>query len=191
MRSQEQLRRELQNKRLLRLLRICLNYLGILHQRAKKIHIGVSQDDSDDSAKYQLPNDLVDCFEATAVFIMQAAASVKMIKDELGAWQFIPGFSIEQYETPIVATALSRLGELGKAAQASMTRAEKTLALSDPETDILSLGPAGPEYLVAIICQNLQKKQLIEGVDMDVNELYQSYSSKLVSPQFDIRTCTP
>jgi hypothetical protein len=180
--TEAELRIKLYYKQQLRLLNICLTYLELLHNRAQKIHSGILDDHGAESAKYQLPNDLVDCFEATAIFIMQAAASITAIKADMHQWRYMPEISsIEHMETPSVASTLARLGELGKVAQASMTRAEKTLALSDPETDVLSVGPAGPEFLISIICQNLQNKQVLDGVDMDVNELYQSCASKLVS----------
>lgn len=180
-RTENQVRNELANKHQLRLLRICLSYLKTLYARAEKIHLGISHDEQTDVARYQLPNDLVDCFEATALFIMQCATSLIAIEDEMRRWQHVPGHSLEEIKTPVVEYAVERLGELGQAAQSSMTRAEKTLALSDPETNLVSMGAAGPELLVLILFQNLQKMQLLENVDMDVNQLYQESTSKLVS----------
>jgi hypothetical protein len=180
-RTEDQLRKELFNKHQLRMLRICLNYLKVLYNRADKIHQGILLEDQNDVAKYQLPNDLVDCFEATALFVMQSAKSLKTTKNEMNLWQHVPGITFDELQTPAIKAALERLGELGQSAQASMTRAEKTLALSDPETNMMSMGPAGPELLVAIVLHNIQKKQLLRNVDMDVNQLYQEYTSKLVS----------
>ena len=178
--TESQLRIGMHYKQQLRLLHICLTYVEVLHNRAQKIRSGVISEEGAETAKYQLPNDLVDCFETTAIFLMQAAASVAAVKDDMQQWHYVPGSLDDDIESPIVARTLARLGELGQAAQASMTRAEKTLALSDPEMDTTSVGSAGPEFLVSVICQNLQNRQLLEGFDMDVNELYQSYASKLV-----------
>jgi hypothetical protein len=180
-RTEDQVRKELFNKHQLRLLQICLNYLKVLYNRADKIHQGISLEDQGDLAKYQLPNDLVDCFEATALFIMQSAMSLKTTKNEMNSWQHVPGISFEELQTPAIEAALERLGELGQSAQTSMTRAEKILALSDPETSMMSMGVAGPELLVAVVLHNLQKRPLLQDVDMDVNQLYQEYTSKLVS----------
>jgi hypothetical protein len=165
----------------LRLLQICHNYLKVLFTRADKIHQGISLDDQDDAARYQLPNDLVDCFEATALFIMQSVTSLEITEYEMRRWQHVPGTPLGELRTRTIEVALARLGELGQSAQASMTRAEKTLALSDPETNMLSMGTAGPELLVCVIFHNMQKKQLLHDVDMDVNQLYQECTSKLVS----------
>ncbi|KAF2193353.1 hypothetical protein K469DRAFT_551060 [Zopfia rhizophila CBS 207.26] len=178
LRTQGQVNTETQNGQQLRLLRICLKYITVLRNRAKNISDGISRSQNDNSAKYQLPNDLIDCFEATAVFISQAATSINAIKEDVIPW-LQPGYFNWQPETPTVTYALNRLGQLGQNAQASMTRAEKTLALSDPETDMMTMGPAGPEFLVSVICQNLQRQEPLDGVEMDINELYQSCSSKL------------
>jgi hypothetical protein len=180
-RTEDQVRKELFNKHQLRLLQICLNYLKVLYNRADKIHQGILLEDQDNLARYQLPNDLVDCFEATALFIMQSATSLRTTKNEMQLWQHVPGIAFDELQTPAIQAALERLGELGQSAQASMTRAEKTLALSDPETDTMSMGAAGPELLVAVILHNIQKKPILQDVDLDVNQLYQEYTSKLVS----------
>jgi hypothetical protein len=104
----------------------------------------------------------------------------------MGRWQHVPGVLIEELKTQSIEDALARLGELVQRAQASMTRAEKTLALSDPETNMLSMGAAGPELLVSVILHNIQKRQLLTDVDMDVNQLYQEYTSKLVSCHLNV-----
>ncbi|OAL53758.1 hypothetical protein IQ07DRAFT_501866 [Pyrenochaeta sp. DS3sAY3a] len=178
-RTENQVRNELTNKFQLRLLRICLKYLKVLYARAEKIYSGVSHEGEVDTARYQLPNDLVDCFEATVLFIMIAATSIIAIEEDMRGWQHVPGNSLEEIKTPTLEYALERLAELGQAAQASMTRAEKTLALSDQETNTVSMGAASPELLVSVLVQNLQKRRLLETVDMDVNQLYQKYTSKL------------
>lgn len=180
-RKENQVRNELANKHRLRLLQICLNYLKVLYTRAEKIHQGISQEEQTDMAKYQLPNDLVDCFEATALFIMSSATSLIAIEDEMRQWQHVPGNSLEELNTPTIHYTLEQLGELGQAAQASMTRGEKTLALSDPDTNMVSMGAAGPELLASVLLQNVQKKELLHGVNMHINQLYQEYTSKLVS----------
>ncbi|KAF2036453.1 hypothetical protein EK21DRAFT_51452 [Setomelanomma holmii] len=178
-RTEDQVRKELFNKQQLRLLRLCLNYIKILDARADKIHQGLMLEERDDLAGYQLPNDLVDCFETTALFVMQSATALSITEAEMRRWQYAPGLSLEEVKTTAIETALDRLGELGQATQASMTRAEKTLALSDPETNMLSMGAAGPELLVCVLLRNVQRQQLLEGVDLDLNQLYQQYTSKL------------
>ncbi|CAN9172495.1 unnamed protein product [Alternaria alternata] len=42
-----------------------------------------------------------------------------------------------------------------------------------------SMGSAGPELLVSIILQNIAKKHPLDDVQMDINQLYQEYISKL------------
>lgn len=190
-RTENQVRNELTNKFQLRLLRICLNYLKVLYARAEKIYSGVSHEGEADTARYQLPNDLVDCFEATVLFIMIAATSIIAIEEDMRGWQHVPGNSLEEIKTPTLEYALERLAELGQAAQASMTRAEKTLALSDQEINTVSMGAASPELLVSVLVQNLQKQRLLETVDMDVNQLYQKYTSKLVSCIVFLRELKP
>ncbi|KAF1832236.1 hypothetical protein BDW02DRAFT_503407 [Decorospora gaudefroyi] len=178
-RTETDVRNELANKQQLGLLRICLNYLKTLVARAEKIHAGVNNE-RPAGVKYQLPDDLVDCFEATALFLMQTATSVVAIEEEMRRWQHVPGKAIEELNTATVQYALEKLAELGQLAQASMTKAEKTLALAGAvETNIVNMGPAGPELLLSILLQTLQRKPLLGGVDMDVNQLYQEYTSKL------------
>jgi hypothetical protein len=180
-RSEDQIRREFFNKHQLRLLQICYNHLKVLFTQADKIHQGISLDDQDDVTRYQLPNDLVDCFEATALFVMQCVTSLEITEHEMFRWQHVPGIPLGELKIQAIEVALARLGELIQSAQASMTRAEKTLALSDPETNMLSMGAAGPELLVCVIIHNIQNKRLLKEVDMDVNQLYQECTSKLVS----------
>jgi len=179
-RTETDLRNEFANKQQLSLLRICLNYLNALVARAEKIHAGIAHEGGS-ASNYQLPDDLIDCFEGTALFLMQAAASVKAIEKEMLRWQHVPGKVVEELNTPAVQHALDKLAELGQSAQASMTKAEKTLALADPERNTINMGPAGPELLVAIILQNLQKRPALDGVDMEINQLHQEHTSKLVS----------
>jgi hypothetical protein len=65
-----------------------------------------------------------------------------------------------------------------------MTKAEKALILTVGE-DIMgsmgSMGNAGPELLVSVLLQNIGKRSPLDGVEMDINQLYQEYTSKLVS----------
>ncbi|KAF2110714.1 hypothetical protein BDV96DRAFT_583628 [Lophiotrema nucula] len=178
-RTEDQVKNEIRNAQHLKLIKICVSYLATLHETAEKLHTGIPQNDKTKLPDYMLPNDLVDCFEATAVFIIEAETSLAAIKDEVASLQYTLGISLDTFTTQIISHALNRLETFGKAALTCMARAEKTLALSDPEADILSMGPSGPESLVSIICQNLQQKQLLEGVDMDIKELYQSHTSKL------------
>jgi hypothetical protein len=180
-RSLNDVRNELASKQQLGLMRICLNHLNVLVARAEKIHSGMSHEAQPVIIRYQLPDDLVDCFEEIALFLMQTATSVVAIGNEMRTWQHVPGKAIDDLETVAVRDALEKLGELGQSAQAFMTKAEKTLALSGTEATLVSMGGAGPELLVSIVLQTLRKRCLIDGVDMDVNQLYQEYTSKLVS----------
>lgn len=179
-RSEHEVRNEIANSQYLHLLQICLKYLKILFARAEKIHMGITHEKQTDIASYQLAKDLVDCFEATALFIMQSATSILAIESEMRQWQHVSGSAFDRATTPAIQYALERLGELGQAAQSSMTRAEKTLALFDPETTSVGRGFAGPELLALVICQNLRNKQLLDGNGSDVNRLYQESTSKLV-----------
>ncbi|EFQ90083.1 hypothetical protein PTT_13401 [Pyrenophora teres f. teres 0-1] len=177
-RTETDLRNEFANKQQLSLLRICLNYLNALVARAQKIYTGIAHESGPDPS-YQLPDDLIDCFEGTALFLMQATASVKAIEKEMLRWQYVPGGAVEELNTPAVQHALDKLAQLGQSAQASMTKAEKTIALADPEKNTVSIGPAGPQLLVATILQNLQRRPVLDGVDMEINQLYQEQTSKL------------
>jgi hypothetical protein len=180
-RTEDEVRKELFNRQQLHLLQICLRYVKTLYARADKIHQGIPHRDRKDSTQYLLPNDLVDCFEATALFLMQSAAALIAIEDAMRQWHHVPGNSLDEIRTPTVKTALERLGELGQGAQAAITRAEKTLALSDPGTNMLSMGHAGAELLVLVLLHNVQKQRVLLDVDMNVNQLYQESTSKLVS----------
>jgi hypothetical protein len=168
------------------LLRICLNYLNNLVARAEKIRLGITHEGTTDLGRYQLPDDLVNCFEATALFLMQTATSFIAIKDEMRKWQYVPGTAIEELKTSTIQCALDKLGELGMAAQASMTKAEKTLALSGLETNTISMGTTSPELLLVVLLQNVEKKRLLAGVDLDANQLYQEYTSRLVCSCYNI-----
>jgi hypothetical protein len=185
-RALNDVRNELASKQQLGLLRICLNHLNILVARAEKIHSVMSHEEQAGSVRYQLPDDLVNCFEETALFVMQTATSLVAIGNETRTWQPVPGKAIDDLETPAVRSALDKLGELGQSAQASMTKAEKTLALSGTDAITVSMGAAGPELLLAIVLQTIRKKHLIDGVNMDSNQLYQEYTSKLVSNMSNI-----
>lgn len=180
--SEQQLRDEVTNEQQLHLLRICLTYLRLLQARAKKLYDGITANPDSEISRNLLPNDLVGCFETSVLFILQAAVSLVAIKDEIHAWHDCSVFLREENETPMVRHALMQLGKLGQSAQASMTRAEKVMALSDPETGMLSMGPVGPEFLAVVISQNLQRKELLEKADMDIYGLYQKCASNLVSP---------
>ncbi|KAF2874298.1 hypothetical protein BDV95DRAFT_627032 [Massariosphaeria phaeospora] len=169
----------LMGEQYLLVLETCLTYLRALQIRAEKIHADTLLDTSTNRGEYQLPNDLVDCFEATVMFLMQADISFSAIKDEMRHWRYIKRASIKHLRTPVVANALEQLLNFGKSARAAMTRAEKSLALSDPRANAINMAMAGPELLVSVICQNIQKRQLMAGSEMDVNEHYQSYASKL------------
>jgi hypothetical protein len=180
-RSLNEVRKEVASKQQLELLRICLNHLDVLVARAEKIHSGMAPQDQAGGIRYQLPDDLVDCFEEIALFLMQTATSVVAIGNEMRTWQPLPGKSIDDLQTTAVRDALEKLGELGQSAQTAMNKAEKTLALSGTETTTVSMGSAGPELLVSIVLQTVRKRHLIDDVNMDVNQLYQEYTSKLVS----------
>jgi Mg2+ and Co2+ transporter CorA len=96
-------------------------------------------------------------------------------------WNHVPGKAIDDLETPTIRSALEELGKLGESAQASMTKAEKAIALAEVEEGMVSIGSAGPELFVSIFLQNIEKRHLLEEVKMNVNQLYQEYTSKLVS----------
>jgi hypothetical protein len=180
-RTENNLKNELANRHQLDLIRICLNCLKILVVRAEKIHSGIAHAGERNVTRYQLPNDLVDCFEATALFLMQSATSVIAMQDEMRKWQYTPGTSIEKIKTPILKYLIDGLGEMGQTAQAAMTGAEKTFALADSDTNHVRMGAAGPELLVAVLLQDILRRPLLDGVGLDANQLYQEYTSKLVS----------
>jgi hypothetical protein len=190
-RSLNDVRKEVASKQQLNLLRICLHHLNVLVARAEKIHSGMSPQDQAGGIRYQLPDELVDCFEETALFLMQTATSVVAIGNEMRTWQHVPGKSIDDLDTIVVRSALEKLGELGQSAQTAMTKAEKTLALSGTEATMVSVGPAGPELLVSIVLQTVRKNHLVNGVNMDVNQLYQEYTSKLVSKMSNTEDTKP
>jgi hypothetical protein len=179
-RTENDLKNELANRHQLDLLRLCLTCVTILVTRAEKIHAGIALAGERDNTRYQLPNDLVDCFEATALFLMQSATSVLAMQDEMRKWQYTPGTSIEKIKTPTVKYLDDGLGEMGQFAQAAMTSAEKTLALADSDTNHVRMGAASPELLVAVLLQDVLRRQLLDGVSLDANQLYQEYTSKLV-----------
>jgi hypothetical protein len=143
--TEDEVRRELFNRQQLHLLQICLRYLKTMYTRANKIHRSIPHRNRKDSARYQLPNDLVDSFEAIALFLMQSEAALIAIEDEMRQWQHTPGNSLEDVNTPAIQHALEQLGELGQGAQAAMTRAprcpECCLYTCNPDTSYLSTQP--------------------------------------------------
>ncbi|CAN9429102.1 unnamed protein product [Alternaria alternata] len=139
----------------------------------------VAEGKQTDRRRYQLPDGLLDCFEETVLFLMQATTSVVAIRNEASIWKHTPGKAIDDLETPAVQSALEELGKLGESAQASMTRAEKAVVLAGGEGSTVSIGNAGPEFLVSIVLQNIARRHLLTDVKMDVNQLYQEYTSKL------------
>lgn len=180
-RTENDVRNERANKQQLELLQICIRYLEHLVTRGEKLHSGFTDGEQTDRRRYQLPDGLVDCFEETALFFMQATTSIVAIRNETGSWKHVPGKAIDDLETPAVQSALEKLGKLGESAKASMTKAEKAIALAGIEESMVGMGSAGPELLVSILLQNMGKKYLLDDVKMDVNQLYQENTSKLVS----------
>ncbi|RYN19210.1 hypothetical protein AA0116_g2953 [Alternaria tenuissima] len=178
-RTENDLRNERASKQHLWLLQICIQYFETLVTRGEKLHLGVAEGKQTDRRRYQLPDGLLDCFEETVLFLMQATTSVVAIRNEASIWKHTPGKAIDDLETPAVQSALEELGKLGESAQASMTRAEKAVVLAGGEGSTVSIGNAGPEFLVSIVLQNIARRHLLTDVKMDVNQLYQEYTSKL------------
>ncbi|CAN9173540.1 unnamed protein product [Alternaria alternata] len=152
---------------------------SLLQRNEHSYDLCVAEGKQTDRRRYQLPDGLLDCFEETVLFLMQATTSVVAIRNEASIWKHTPGKAIDDLETPAVQSALEELGKLGESAQASMTRAEKAVVLAGGEGSTVSIGNAGPEFLVSIVLQNIARRHLLTDVKMDVNQLYQEYTSKL------------
>ncbi|KAB2109550.1 hypothetical protein AG0111_0g1407 [Alternaria gaisen] len=178
-RTENDVRNERTNKQYLQLLQICIRYLKHLVSRGEKLHSGFGDGDQADYRRYLLPDGLVDCFEETVLFLMQATTSVVAIRNETGNWKHVPGKEIDDLKTPAVQIALEKLGKLGESAKASMTKAEKAIALAGLEDNTVGMGNAGPELLASLLLQNIGKRHPFEDRNMDVNQLYQECTSKL------------
>jgi hypothetical protein len=138
------------NAQRLRLLVFCLDCVTDSASRARKLEEEITGAEYPESSKYRLPSDLVDCFEANAVIIMQVPTYLERSRMDLANLQ--PLYT--QYrENPYEAFHLNWLDKLGYDAQAAITRAEKTLA-SSGTADIMSMGPADAEILVSVVRQN-------------------------------------
>ncbi|KAF2468483.1 uncharacterized protein BDR25DRAFT_315966 [Lindgomyces ingoldianus] len=140
----------------LHLLHYCLKYVGDLPDRVKKVYAGITINEKPELPKYQLPNDPISFFEATAVFIMQKA----LTQQDRSPWYG------SQWNT--------------KGCQSAIAHTEEALALLEPEADI-SMALVELEYFISTICPNLQKKRLVVSAVMDVNEMYQNCALKLTS----------
>ena len=180
-RTETDLRNEYAKQQQLRPLRICLDYLDTLTARAERMNAEFTQQGNAEGSSFQLSDDVIDCFEITALLLMQSATSVLAIEEEVRRWEYVPGKEAEEIKTPVFEYALDKLHELGQSAQASMTKAEKALVLADPEKVNMSTGSAGPEFLAVVILQHLHGRHLLDGIAMNANQLYQEYTSKLVS----------
>lgn len=184
MRTEIAVRNERVSKQQLQLLQICIEHLEELVIRGEKLYLGIAEDKGKDRRQYQLPDGLIDCFEDTAFLLMQATSSVVAVRNEADTWKNTFGQAIDDLETPSLQTALEKTGKLAESGRASMTKAEKALILTVGE-DIMgsmgSMGNAGPELLVSVLLQNIGKRSPLDGVEMDINQLYQEYTSKLVS----------
>jgi hypothetical protein len=183
-RTEIAVRNERVSKQQLQLLQICIEHLEELVIRGEKLYLGIAEDKGKDRRQYQLPDGLIDCFEDTAFLLMQATSSVVAVRNEADTWKNTFGQAIDDLETPSLQTALEKTGKLAESGRASMTKAEKALILTVGE-DIMgsmgSMGNAGPELLVSVLLQNIGKRSPLDGVEMDINQLYQEYTSKLVS----------
>ncbi|KAJ4295507.1 hypothetical protein N0V90_007520 [Kalmusia sp. IMI 367209] len=171
------LRNEVRIERQLSLLRSCLPTLTILRDSAAKIHREIVTDRQKRSKDLALPTNLVRCFEETALYIIQTAVMFVGIKDECRASDITD--LLEEKEAQGVHYGLLELVKLGRSAQQSMTDAEKSFARSDSGSGMVNMRPAGPEFLVAMICQNLQERRVLSGSKLDINGLYQQHTSKL------------
>ncbi|KAF2186966.1 hypothetical protein K469DRAFT_662874 [Zopfia rhizophila CBS 207.26] len=181
LRNEDQLRIELQYEHQLRILRHCLSCFTQLCNRARDIRDGVISN-SYAKPEHPLPKHLVICFEASTVFMMQTAALINLVKQELRKWHYTTGTLDIRFESKTITDAFGRLQDVGNKAHTTLARAEKRILLmsrADLGSDTVNLAPAGPELLLAIICQNLQNRQLVDSAEMNINELYQSYLSKL------------
>ncbi|CAN9084909.1 unnamed protein product [Alternaria alternata] len=110
-----------------------------------------------------------------------ATACMVAIRNEAATWRHTQGNTVENFnlETSATRIALRRLGIMGDSGRASMTKAEKAIRLAVGKDNMGSMGSAGPELLVSIILQNIAKKHPLDDVQMDINQLYQEYISKL------------
>jgi len=181
LRSDEQLRNEIQHKLQIHLLKICLSQLESLCGKGKDIHYGVANSTTADTRHY-LPPDLVIRFEAAVTFIMSVAVEINLVKEGITKRQSFgafPSYSLELEMT----SAKARLQPWYETAQAAMLQAEERLQLMGKpgaEKDSVNLTVIGPEYLLAVICENLRNRQLVQDNPADIGELYRTSVSKLV-----------
>ena len=173
--SANQIRSDLTNDHHVRLVELYISYLAMLHSQAKKIHERTASK-GDGDAGCTLPRGLVECFETITLFVVQIKTIAFGIQSEIWCRLLLPA---EDSELRMDDYALTRLGDLGKAAQQAMTRAEKALILADPAATV-ELGSAGPELLIAVLLQNVQKRALLLDDDQRNYALYHKYASRLV-----------
>lgn len=170
-----QIRSDLTNNHHIRLAELYIDYLRMLYSRANKIHERTASR-GDGDAGCTLPGGLVDCFETITLFFVQISTITFGTQSEFKLRMTLPmeemGLQMDDY-------ALTRLGDLGKAAQQAMTRAEKALVLSDPAATV-EIGPAGPGSLLIVLLQNVQKRALLQGENQRNYALYHEYASGLV-----------
>ncbi|KAF1957180.1 hypothetical protein CC80DRAFT_491984 [Byssothecium circinans] len=172
----DQLRRDSKNERHLFFLQTCLSHLEELCDGAKKFHAAVTTDGHRKSEELSLPRHLVRCLEGTISFILQAAVSIANLKNvQQGS---LPLLHFQQAPS-YMHYALHELTNLARAAQQSLADAEKAFSLPNTESGMVDMSPASPEFLVALICQNLRRRRVVEGLDSEVNGLYQAYTSRL------------
>ncbi|CAN9079806.1 unnamed protein product [Alternaria alternata] len=180
-RSENDVRNERVSKQQLQLLQTCIAHFEELIARGEKLYFGIAEGKQRDRRRYQLPDGLIDCFEETVLLLMQATACMVAIRNEAATWRHTQGNTVENFnlETSATRIALRRLGIMGDSGRASMTKAEKAIRLAVGKDNMGSMGSAGPELLVSIILQNIAKKHPLDDVQMDINQLYQEYISKL------------
>lgn len=174
-RSAYVVRRHLTNHHHLRLMELYIDYLTILHARAKGIHERTALR-GDGDAGCTLPRGLVECFETITLFTVQISTIAFGMESEIEYRSSLPA---DDRDLQMNDYALTRLGHLGKTAQQAMSRAEKALILSDPAATV-ELGPAGPDLLIAVVLQNIQKRALLPDDEQRNYALYHNYASRLV-----------
>lgn len=144
------------------------------------VHAEVTEDRERQSEALSLPTHLVRCFEETVSYVIHSTTSFEVMERKMHYFHTLNDLSKFEQELQQVHSVASQAANLGQAAQKSMYDATKAFMLSDTRKDMVDMANAGPEFLLTLICQNLQQRHVSMNLDLDINELYREYTQRLV-----------
>jgi prefoldin subunit 5 len=180
LRSESQLREELANIGHINLLQTFLDHITRTYRVVRKIQSGVVVGENAKSVKYKLPGTLVRYFENEVLCVLHVAGSVTLLNEFFVKWKYVEVNSYVSNQFPEVKRATKQLHRYIKDTEEMLVQAQRDfLAMSRFNSSMPAVGLAtvGPEYIVAVITDQLRSNAIHE--NLDITSLYWHYTKKL------------